>query len=79
MTRLDKVIVTHPHMDHIEDVLNFDLLDPRVLLRPNHLTADDISGGHSTVAPEAVEIYQKYVEIDRRYTEPIRALVQKPQ
>ena len=49
VNRLDKVVVTHPHMDHIEDVLNFDLLDPRILLRPNHLTADDISSGHSTV------------------------------
>ncbi len=74
VNRLDKVVVTHPHMDHIEDVLNFDLLDPRILLRPNHLTADDISSGHSTVAPEAVEIYQKYLEIDGRYTEPLKAI-----
>ena len=74
VNRLDEVIVTHPHMDHIEDVLNFDLLDPRALLRPSHLTADDISSGHSTVAPEAAEIYQKYVEIDRKYTKPIQAI-----
>ena len=36
MNQLDEVIITHPHMDHIEDILNFDLLNPRVLLRPRH-------------------------------------------
>ena len=32
--QLDKVIITHPHMDHIEDILNFDLLSPQILMRP---------------------------------------------
>ena len=66
--QLDKVIITHPHMDHIEDILNFDLLRPRILLRPRQLTADDISKGHNNVGPEAVQIYQKYLEIDAKYT-----------
>ena len=66
--QLDKVIITHPHMDHIEDILNFDLLRPRMLLRPRQLTADDISKGHNNVGPEAVQIYQKYLEIDAKYT-----------
>ena len=74
VNQLDKVIVTHPHMDHIEDISNFDLLFPRVFMRPRHLTADDIIGGHSTVGPEAVKIYQKYVEIDGRYTETVQVM-----
>ena len=45
----DKVIITHPHMDHIEDILDFDLLSPRNLMRPRQLTADDISIGHNNV------------------------------
>ena len=72
--QLDKVIITHPHMDHIEDILNFDLLCPRILMRPRQLTADDISKGHNNVGPEAVQIYQKYLEIDARYTDPVQAL-----
>ena len=71
--QLDKVIITHPHMDHIEDILNFDLLSPRILMRPRHLTADDISKGHNNVGPEADQIYQKYLEIDARYTSPVES------
>ena len=71
--QLDKVIITHPHMDHIEDILNFDLLSPRILMRPRQLTADDISAGHNNVGPEAVQIYQKYLEIDDRYTRPVES------
>ena len=38
--------ITHPHMDHIDDILNFDLLSPGTLLIPRHLTEDDIRGGN---------------------------------
>ena len=31
VTRLDAVIVTHPHRDHIDDITNFDLMSPRFL------------------------------------------------
>ena len=58
-------------MDHIEDILNFDLLDPRILVRPNHLTADDINNGHTTVEPTAAQIYKKYLEIDAKYRGPV--------
>ena len=74
LDQLDKVIITHPHMDHIEDILNIDLLSPRILMRPRQLTAEDISKGHSNAGPEAVQIYQKYLEIDAKYTEPIQAV-----
>ena len=40
--QLDCVIITHPHLDHINDILNFDLLNPKVLLRPSQLTNDEI-------------------------------------
>ena len=72
--QLDKVIITHPHMDHIEDILNFDLLCPRILMRPRQLTGNDINKGHTNVGPEAVQIYQKYLEIDARYTDPVQAM-----
>ena len=71
VNQLDKVIITHPHMDHIEDILNFDLLTPKVLQRPCHLTNDDIWAGNAKVSPETRTIIQKYIELNNRYTDPV--------
>lgn len=35
--RLDYVVVTHPHKDHIDDIMNFELLNPRVFSRPQQM------------------------------------------
>ena len=42
---LDHVTITHPHMDHIDDILNlnFDVFVPTTLCAPLHLTENDIS------------------------------------
>ena len=31
---LDLVVITHPHLDHIEDISNFRAFKPKVLIRP---------------------------------------------
>ena len=67
INQLDEVIITHPHLDHIEDILNFDLLSPKLLQRPSHLTNDDIWAGNRKASPETKEIIQKYIEINQRY------------
>ena len=41
---LDLVVVTHPHMDHIEDILALDNFSVQVLVRPRHLTEEEIWG-----------------------------------
>ena len=41
---LDLVVISHPHLDHIEDISNFRAFNPKVLMRPNHLTDKDIMG-----------------------------------
>ncbi len=40
--QLDQVVITHPHTDHIDDISYFDTLSPKVLLRPSHLTEEEI-------------------------------------
>ena len=35
--KLDCVMVTHPHLDHIDDILNFDAFNPRVFQRKKTL------------------------------------------
>lgn len=68
VNQLDQVIITHPHGDHIDDILNFDELNPKVLLHPKHLEKD-------TIMQYATEdnklILEKYFEINDRYSHPI--------
>ena len=68
---LDLAVITHPHMDHIEDILNFDDLSPKVLVRPGHLTEDAIWGGNRNASPVNKEIIEKYIEVNRRYSQSI--------
>ena len=39
------MVITHPHLDHISDILNFDNNPPKVLRRPNSLTNEEIMEG----------------------------------
>ena len=69
--QIDHVTITHPHMDHIDDILNFDVLTPGTLLVPKHLTEDDIRGNNPPLNQEAEAKIQKYLEIRQRYTRPV--------
>ena len=66
--KLDHVTITHPHMDHIDDILNFDAIDPTTLLTPRHLTENDIRSGNPKPSQETEAKIQKYLEITGRYT-----------
>ncbi len=66
--QLDYVIITHPHLDHIDDILNFDLLSPKVLHRPKHITNEEVMEG---VRDQDKAKFEKYCEINNRYNQPI--------
>ncbi len=66
--QLDQVILTHPHRDHLDDISNFNLLSPRVLLRPRHLTDDDVRAGNQGRDGPVIE---KYLEINAQYAAPV--------
>lgn len=68
INRLDQVIITHPHTDHLTDIFNFDELSPRVLRRPKHLKDEDIRNANPDYDNEIIE---KYLEIDERYCHPV--------
>ena len=65
ITQLDEVIITHPHLDHIDDILNFDLLSPKLLARPQQLTEDEIWAGNQNASNEVRNKFAKYCEINR--------------
>jgi competence protein ComEC len=68
--QLDYVIITHPHLDHIDDVLNFDLVSPKVLHRPKHLSNEEVMAG---VRLADKLKFDKYCEINTRYNQAISA------
>lgn len=67
--RIDYVIITHPHVDHIDDIFNFDDLKPKVLLRPKHLDKEPIL--EKAQESEKPKI-KKYFEISERYNQPVK-------
>lgn len=68
VNQLDYVVVTHPHRDHIDDILNFDLLSPKVFARPKHITNEEVMRG---VRQQDKPKFDKYCEINNRYNTPI--------
>lgn len=64
VSQLDYVVITHPHLDHIDDILNFDSLSPKVLWRPTALTNEEVLVG---VQEKDRAKFQKYCEINNRY------------
>jgi len=66
--QLDGVIITHPHRDHLDDILAFDDLSPRVLTRPKNIPEDDIRAGNRKVDQKIID---KYLEINARYNKAL--------
>ncbi len=63
--QLDAVIISHPHRDHLDDIFQFDAMNPRCLSRPKHLSEADIRGGNQA---KDRPIINKYLEINERYS-----------
>jgi competence protein ComEC len=61
------VIITHPHKDHIGDIVNFDELTPKILNRPKGINKDKIL---KNIKKEDKPIFDKYFEISDRYSSP---------
>jgi len=66
--RLDWAIITHPHRDHIDDILNFDILDPRELSRPKNFDEEAII---TAAEEEDKEKFVKYFKIDKKYSKTV--------
>ena len=64
------MIITHPHLDHIDDILNFDRNTPITLHRATSITNEEVMVGvRECDKPK----FKKYCEINDRYTSPITA------
>lgn len=68
VSQLDYVIITHPHLDHIDDILNFDMMSPKVFHRPKQLSNEEVMEG---VLDRDRPKFLKYCEINSLYNTPI--------
>lgn len=68
--KIDYLIITHPHKDHIKDILNLDKLGlgPRSCRRPRTF---DISTLMDGVRFGDRPIFEKYIQIDSEYNQPV--------
>jgi competence protein ComEC len=67
---IDKLVITHPHGDHIDEILDLAEHDFRVrqLWRPKWLTEDEIYDANQSSYDDRVE---RYLEMSASYSEPI--------
>ncbi len=63
--RLDALVITHPHRDHLGDIASLETLPARVLATPPHLTAADIRGGNKGAGGATIE---RYIGLTERYS-----------
>lgn len=73
--KLDLVMITHPHLDHIDDILNFDSFSPSVLYRPRHLKREDVM--RNTRDQDKVK-FDKYFEINDKYVGDLAGTANDP-
>lgn len=66
--RIDALIVSHPHKDHISDILNIDELNPKRFTRPSGLTKDDVM---NDIRDEDKPYYEKYIQLTEEYTHTV--------
>lgn len=62
------MIITHPHLDHIDDILHFDENAPRIIKRAKSITNAEVMQG---VRDCDRRKFEKYCEINNRYNTPI--------
>ena len=66
--RIDHVIVSHPHRDHIDDILTLAWFDIGVMTRPAHLTyADVMVGVRDADRPK----FERYWQLHQHFVAPV--------
>jgi beta-lactamase superfamily II metal-dependent hydrolase len=68
ITNLYHVTITHPHLDHFDDILNFDRFYVNSLSTPRHITdAEILANARVGDKPK----FDKYLEVRTRLSNPI--------
>jgi len=62
------MIITHPHLDHIDDILQFDISEPTILWRAKAITNQEVM---EAVRDCDKPKFEKYCGINNRFSRPI--------
>lgn len=68
--QLDYIVITHPHKDHIADIMNFTELVPKVLGIPYKFTREEII--NDKVGNTDIPYYERYMAITEYYNLQIK-------
>lgn len=64
VTKLDKLVITHPHRDHLDDIGNVSLVSPRFLRVERDISDEHINKGNK---PKDKDILGKYKTLLEEY------------
>lgn len=70
VNQIDALIITHPHLDHIDDIMQVANFSPKVLYRPRQISEEIILRGARN---EDLPKYRKYISMNNSYNTPIEA------
>ena len=69
---LDFVIISHPHLDHLADILNLKDFTFKYFARPVSITEEDIIENIRGINDDYIKnIFLKYIELNDNYTHPV--------
>lgn len=66
--QIDYGVVTHPDLDHIDDIEKFDAMNPKVFCRPKHIPDGKVL---EDIREKDRHKFEKYVDMNRKYNQPI--------
>ena len=70
--KLDYLIITHPHEDHITGLLDINLKEPKTLLRNKNIPVNLINERiNSTNNSNIKKVYKNYLELNKKYTKEV--------
>lgn len=64
VSQLDFVGITHPHLDHFDDILNFEKLNPTMFFRPVNVPNQVLM---KNVRKDDIPKFQKYCDLNDKY------------
>lgn len=65
---INYMIITHPHLDHFDDILSFDVNQPKILRRCHALSDEEIM---ANATDQNRKKFEKYVEVCNRYNQSV--------